>query len=346
VKIPFRQGIVRIPNGPSWLQATSLTGSTVDLNVAQEPIVITFAHYTGNYLFEEARALQGNRAAWGSDSPGTINGPIPQGQTSYLFWDVDLVSGALGHGWTLVKPVVAATEPPNPIPDMHWFDTTNTRMRVWKQASLQSAGAWVDKIRLFAATYVSNANIVPGVQIGAQGSSVVIGSQVGLDNGEWEHGNLILGSNNKPLKQADKTFVTTESQLIVQQTSGQNVKFDATLVFAQALEPIPSYTLVSFAPDRSIQIAKSSDIYNYVSGMITTGLDREEVGQVITNGVIRNPQWGVDGVFDGHINKPVFCGVTGELRLTPPVFGLIQQVGFVYELDSIYLNLFPPVRIR
>jgi hypothetical protein len=325
-----------------WLQATSLTGSSVDLNVAQEPIVITFAHYAGNYLFEETRPLQGARAAWGSDSQGTINGPLPA-QTSYLFWDVDLVTGALGHGWTTVKPVIAASEPPNPVPDMHWFDTTNTRMRVWKQASLQSPGAWVDKIRLFAATYYSNANIIPGVQIGSQGSSVVIGSQVGITGGPWDHGNIILGSNHRPLKQSDQTFVTTESTLIVQQTSGQNVKFDAALVFAQAVEPIPEFSLVSFAPGRTIKIARSSDIYSYVSGMIISGLDNNEVGQVITNGLIRNEQWSWT---DEQINLPVFCGATGELRLTPPVFGIIQQVGFIYDTDAIYVNLFPPVRIR
>lgn len=333
MKISFRQGIIRRQTsltGPEWLKKTSLTGNTIDLNANGEPVVFTIAHYNANYLFEETHSIT---AAWGGGTVGSINSPlVPVGQTQYLFWDIDLATGALTRGWTLISPVVSAQPPVNPAPDTHWFDTTNTRMRVFRQNGA-NPGNWIDKVRLFAGVYDQNANLQP----------MPIGSQVGLINGNWSAGNLIFGVNNKPLKQSDGTFVSTESDLIVSNTGGQNVKFDAALAYAQAAEEIPKFYLVKFDPDRRISLAKSSNQQSFVSGLSIGDLHQEEVGQIITNGVIRNEQWGWT---PSQINKPLFCGPTGEITLTPPTAGILQQIGFVYEQDAIYLNLFPPVRLR
>jgi hypothetical protein len=335
MRINFRQGIVRHQtslSGPQWIQKTSLSGNSIDINAQTEPVIITFAHYGANYIFEESRSVVG---AWGTGPHGSTNAPLTAlGVTQYLYWDVDLATGALTRGWTLLNPVIAAAEPPNPANDQHWFDMTNTRMRVFRQPG-SSPGSWQDKVRLFAAVYDQSAVLAP----------YPLGSQVGLTstNLQWNCGNLILGTNNKPLKQSDGTFVTTDSDLIIHQTSGQNVRFDMALVFAQASEEIPKYFLVSFQPDRRIGLASSDNIFSFVSGIVVEDLHQEEVGQVITNGVVRNEQWNWT---PGQINRPLFCGPTGELRLSPPLVGYVQQVGYVYDQDSIYMNLYPPVRIR
>lgn len=332
MKISFRQGIVRYQTGlqgPAWIQKTSLSGTTVDLNAGGEPVVITFAHYTANYVFEESKTVVG---AWGGGAPGTVNGPlVAHGQTQYLFWDVDLATGGLSHGWTLVPPIITPIEPTNPIADTHWFDTTLNKMRVFRKPGA-SPGVWQDKIRVFAAIYDQSANLIP----------YPIGTQVGI-TGQFDAGNLILGTNNKPLKQSDGTFVTTSSDLIIQQTSGQNVQFDMALKFAQAAEEIPKFSLVSFQPNSTIKLARSSNLYLFVSGICIEDLYEEEVGQVITSGMIRNEQWNWD---DSQINAPIFCGQTGQLSLVPPPVGVVQQVGFVADKDAIYMHLFPPVRVR
>lgn len=334
MKISFRQGIVRRQSNltaPDFLRKSTLSGTSIDLIVSPDPTVITFAHYTGNYLFEEGQTITG---AWGGDSVGSTNGPLTAtGQTQYLFWDVNLATGELTRGWTLVPPIVTPVEPTDPVHDTHWFDTTAVRMRVFRRPDPTRAGAWQDKIRLFAATYDSSANIIP----------MQIGSQVGITGGEWSTGNIILGANNKPLKQSDGTFVTTESDLIIYQTSGQNVKFDMTLVYAQASEDMPKFSLVSFQPDRRIGLASSNNVNSFVSGIILEDLYQDEVGQIVSNGVIRNEQWNWT---DEQINKPLFCGPAGEIRLNPPIVGVVQQVGYIYEQDSIYLNIFAPVRLR
>lgn len=332
--INFRQGIVRRQTnltGPDFLRKNSMAGTSIDLIVSPEPTVFTIAHYDSNYLFEETRSIIG---AWGSDAIGSTNGPLSPNQTQYLYWDVSLATGELTRGWTAVPPIISATEPTNPQPDTHWFDLLNTRMRVFRKPNPTSTGSWQDKVRLFAATYDSNAIINP----------FALGSQVGITGQDYRAGNIILGVNNKPLKQSDGTFVTTESNLIIYQTSGQNVKFDMTLVYAQAAEEIPKFYLVAFQPDRKIKLARSSiNTSSFVSGIVIEDLHEEEVGQIISNGIIRNEQWNWT---PPQINKPLFCGPNGELKLTPPTIGFVQQVGYVYDQDSIYLNLFPPVRLR
>lgn len=333
MKVSFRQGIIRhqtVLSAPDFLRKTSLSGESIDIIVSPEPTVFTMAHYGTDYLFEIGKTVVG---AWGGGPAGSINGPLtPHGVTQYLFWDVSLASGALSYGWTLVPPIVGVNEPTNPVPDQHWFDFQNTRMRVFTQPDPTKPGYWQDKIRLFAAVYSSSAIIIP----------FPIGSQVGIDGGEYNPGNIIYGANNRPIKQQDGTFLTTETQLLVSQTTGQNVKFDMGLVYGQASEEIPKFYLVSFKPDRTLGLASSNNVNRFVSGIVIEDLHQEEVGQVITNGIVRNEQWSWT---TAEINKPVFCGQNGEIRLTPPVVGVVQQVGFVYDTDSIYINLFPPVRL-
>lgn len=334
MKLLFRQGIVRHQTtitGPDWLQKTSLAGNSIDLNAGVEPVVITFAHYGANYLFEEGRTIVG---AWGGGAVGSVNGPLTgMGQAQYLYWDVDLATGALTRGWTLVPPIINATEPVDPLPDTHWFDSVNTRMRVFRKPNPNLPGAWQDKIRLFAAIYNTAGSIIP----------YPIGTQAGISGSQWNAGNLLLGANNRPLRQSDGTFASTESELIIHQTTGQNVKFDMALVYAQAAEEIPKFYLVSFRPDRRMGLASSTNMNSFVSGMVVEDHHEEEVGQIITNGVVRNEQWNWQ---PETINKPLFCGPTGEITLLPPVTGVSQQVGFVYDRDSVYINLFPPIRLR
>lgn len=332
MKVNFRQGIIRYPtnlSGPSFLQKTSLSASAVDLVISPEPVVLTFAHNTANYLLEEVRSITG---AWGGGAVGTANGPLPLNQACYLYWDVNLATAELTHGWTLIPPIVTSNEPASPEHDTHWFDTQATKMRVYRKPAT-GEGYWQDKVRLFAAKHESSGLITP----------MPIGSQVGIKDGNWSTGNIILGANNKPLKQSDGTFVTTESDLIIYQTSGQNVKFDMALVFAQAAEEIPKFFLVTFLPDRRVGLASSTNLNSFVSGIVVEDLYEDDVGQIITNGVVRNEQWNWT---PEQINKPLFCGPSGQISLTPARVGVVQQVGFVYDQDSIYLNLFPPIRLR
>lgn len=99
MEISFRQGIVRYDTNqsPPILSRTSLTAASIDLNVVDAPILVTFAHYDANYLIEETRTVVG---AWGSGDVNSTNGPLAMNQTQYLYWDLNLSTGALTRGWT------------------------------------------------------------------------------------------------------------------------------------------------------------------------------------------------------------------------------------------------------
>lgn len=328
--LSFRQGIVRHQtalNGPAWLQKTSSSGSTVDLNANQEPTIITFAQGAANYLVEETQSVSG---AWGGSHANSNNGPLPAGETSYLYWDIDLATSALSRGWTRVPWIATTAEPLNPTNDLHWFDLNRNIMRVYRKIGT-APGFWQDRIRVFAGVLFGNSVLVP----------YNTGTQVGL-NVPCQAGNIMLGTNNVPLKQSDGTFVTTTSKLIIQQTSGQNVQFDAALVYAQAAEEIPAFYLVAFKENKTVKLASSNDMLLQVAGISLDPLYEQEVGQIISNGRVRNNQWEFSAA---DIGKPLFCGPTGQLMLTPPPIGTLQQVAVVYDVSEIFINVLNPVRL-
>ena len=330
MNLSFRQGIVRYEVGqsPPILSKTPLSNSSIDLNVIDQSISVTFAHYTANYIIEETNSIIG---AWGSGDPNSTNGPMPMNQTQYLYWDINLATGALTRGWTAIPWIYSGNEPLTPQHDQHWFDLNTNRMRVWRKPGL-APGYWQDVIRCFVGWYDNNAII----------HIYSPGSQVGI-LGEFEGGNVIFGSNNLPLKQQDGTFATTATQLIIQQTSGQNVKFDAALIFAEAEESIPAFYMVNFLPNQKIQLAKSGELFKSAMGIVTQNLAQAEVGQVITNGKVRNDLWSWD---ISKVGSPIFLGPTGEIWLNPPPGGICQRIGEILSSDSVNINIHQPIRLR
>lgn len=341
MKVTFRQGMIRRQtnlSAPDFLRKTSLSGTSIDLIVSPEPTIVTLVHYGANYLIEEVRTKV---AAWGGGTdPGSgVNNDelVATGQTQYLYWDIDLATAQIRRGWTNSPPFINPIAPISPVNDLHWFDTSDIEkpiLKVWRVTG--NNGKWVEKVRCFAAIYTSSAIITP----------YPIGSQIGITAPTgyfYNTGPILLGVNNKPLRQSDGTFATTETQLIVQQTAGQNIKFETALTYAQAGEEIPKFHCVSMRPHGRIGLTRNTDIYNACSGVVIEDLHQEEVGQVISNGLIRNEQWSWT---PAQINKPLFVGTTGELTLLRPGAGFVQQIGYVYDTDAIYVNLFPPVRLR
>jgi hypothetical protein len=65
-----------------------------------------------------------------------------------------------------------------------------------------------------------------------------------------------------------------------------------------------------------------------------------EVGNVISNGLVRNEQW---NFLPSQVNMPLFCGQNGEVTLTPPPVGMLQEIGYVYDADTIYLRIQLPI---
>jgi len=211
MRLTFRQGIARYQTDV-YATATFLakSGNFINLVVSPDPTVIIFAHRSATYVVEEVRSVPN---AWG---------PFTTNQTKYLYWDINLLDASLTRGATNFPLIVAATAPNNPAVDQHWYDTSISQMKVW------NGNKWLDKLRVFAATYLNGATIQPWAK----------GSQVG-DNGSYDAGALVLDQYNKPLRASDGTFVTSTSGLSVVTGDTTKVNFETEVLAGMANEPIP-----------------------------------------------------------------------------------------------------------
>ena len=310
MNLNFTQGIVRCQkdlsgNVSKFLQVNSNDGGYIDLVVAPDPTVVVFAHKSKNYIIEEMTGLE---KAWG---------PFQAvGQTQYLYWDINFATGALVRGYTLLAPAISTSAPPSPQNDQHWFDTSTKCMKVWNGAK------WVEKIRVFAGIYDQSAVL----------AAKPTGTQVGLQNINILAGQILLGTNRSPLRDTDGTFLTTETEMVVGRTSSSNIRIEALTCYKQARESIPSYHLVSFGGTDSIRLASYLNLDRQVNGIVREHLYSGETGLVMTNGLIINDEWSFD---PAYIGRPLFCGPSGQVTLTVPPTGIVQQIGIVADTDKI-----------
>jgi PKD repeat protein len=315
VKLSFRQGIARyqtdVSSNPVFIQRSAGAGNFIDLIVSPDPTIIVFSHHEANYIVEESKSIS---SAWG---------PINNTQTTYLFWDINLLTGAVTRGTTLFPPMYTGTPPSSPIVDQHWYDTTENVMFVW------NGSKWIEKIRVFAG-YITSAAIIHPYRIGSQAGVL----------GDFEGGNIILDAYNKPLRQSDGTFVTSSTDLIISNNSAKKVKFETEVLNGMAAEPIPKFTLVQMRAGRQIVTGRSGDFMSRIAGIVTEDLYQSEVGYVIPDGLIRNEQWNFPS---NKVNRPVFCGPNGEVTTAPPQTGVCQICGYVYDTDAIYMNIMAPI---
>lgn len=315
MKLSFRQGIARyqtdVSSNPIFLQRSAGAGNFIDLLVSPDPTIIVFSHHEANYIVEESKSIDN---AWG---------PINNTQTTYLFWDINLLTGAVTRGTTLFPPMYTGTPTSSPTIDQHWYDTTDNVMRTW------NGSKWVEKIRVFAG-YITSAAIIHPYRIGSQAGIL----------GDFDGGNIILDAYNKPLRQSDGTFVTSSTDLIISNNSAKKVKFETEVLNGMAAEPIPKFTLVQMRAGRQIVTGRSTDFTSRVAGIVTEDLYLNEVGYIIPDGLVRNEQW--DFAAD-KINRPIFCGPNGQVTTVPPQAGVCQICGYVYDVDAIYINIMAPI---
>lgn len=321
MKLNFRQGIIRyqtdITNQPTFLKKSSLSGDYVDLNVSPDPTVITFAHYEKDYTYEETKYVEN---AWGPFQP--------LGQTQYLYWELDYLTGQIKRSFSLLSPVSGNTSPiSNPQVDQHWFDTSNKVMKVW------NGNSWVVKIRVFAGRYDSNAILVPNL----------LGSSVGL-NEECKSGLILFNDRGEPLKDARGRFITSESTILTHGDSGTTptttLHLETYIKHVEATEYIPKYSAVSLVGKNKIALGSYNNVDRLIIGLVEEDMYSGEVARLITSGRIFNEQWNWP---DHSIGKPIFCGVSGQITTVPPQVGISQMIGVILSDKEIDISVQMPI---
>lgn len=320
MKLKFRQGLARYQRdssgNPTFLQK-STDGLHVNLLVSPITTLIVFAHRDATYVVEEPKTVL---SAWG---------PLPGTNPKYLYWDVNTLTGALTRGFTTLAPLYTPSAPASPVVDQHWFSTTDQVMSVW------NGKAWIERIRCFAGTFTTNVTPMP------------LGTQAGIV-GDFEGGHILLDSYGQPLRQRNPAdpphvlarFVTSVTWLNVANNSNTQTRVEAKLMSGMASEEIPELSLVIMQPGKRLALARSTDYTTRVAGIVLEDLNESEIGTVIENGVVKSEQWNWP---TSSIMRPVFCGASGQVTLTPPLVGVSQQVGFVFDTNSIFMRIQSPV---
>lgn len=305
MKIPFRQGLVnfaRSGDNQSQFMKVNTSRNYVDLVSNKVSVTIAFAHGKSNYILSEPADVT---AAWG---------PIG-GVKQWLYWDIDKLTGKRSFGTTKLAPVVADIAPTVRPTDLHWFDTTTTTMKVW------TGGSWLPVIRVFAGTY--------------DGTSLVqntYGSQV--DNRQSvAAGRVIYDAIGKPVRKQSGEFFTTEDNFLVTGETSSTVNLEQGSFVAQAIEPIPAYSVIKLTDVGKMSLASYDDIDNVALAVSTIATNTNDIGSAVFNGIIYNPFWNWP-----KINAPLWVYNSGEVSDTEPVNNKKPPIGRVLTPTTILFN--------
>ena len=320
MKIAFRQGIIRYQsdsnNSPSYLAKSALDGRFIDLIVSPDPTVISFAHGNANYTIEEVKPIH---HAWGPFLPNE------EEASKYLYWDINLATGRISRSHTIVTPLSGPLAPNNPSQDQHWFDTSTAQMKVW------NGQAWTVRIRVFAGIFSQEAIIIP----------MPLGTQVNL-NVPCDSGTILLDDQLKPLRASDQTFLTTETNFQIQSASNNPntaLRFESTLAFVTAGEYIPAFSAVTFVASDTVMLGRYT-LGNLIHGIVVEDMYLGDVSRLVSSGIVYNEQWNFTQT---QIGKPLFCGATGQITLTPPPFGVCQMIGTIDSNKTINMSIQTPI---
>lgn len=302
--VPFRQGLVRIQNTPSFL---SYVGNVVNLVVTTDPIIVSFAYQSTNYLFEENESINN---AW--------VGPFSSLSTHWLYWDLDMQTGSRTFGHTDVNPLYGNNPPAFPLADQHFFFYGDSTMKVWNGVS------WIPKLRVFAGQINSGALIVP----------YTVETQVLLNQG-GNQGFMLFDQTGSPISNNKNYFITTESILYAQNSQLNSYKIEAVQVDGRAIESIPKFSAITWKNINQLGLASYTDYLHPSIGIAVEDMSIDQIKKFVTNGYLTNPNWN----FINAPNTPVWVGVNGEITITVPQTWSMQKMGFVVGPDTIFVAI-------
>jgi len=267
-----------------------------------------------NYLYSEHQIILD---AW--------VGPFTTGKNYWLYWDIDLASGVRTFGHTLCAPIAQSTPPPENqlIADLHWFDTTVNKMKVY------NGNSFVERLRVFAAKLINGATF-QSLSIRAPDFT---GTQVGLEIPSLA-GALVFDSVGQPIRTGDGAFFTTEDSFVTGVPTGASLKINSTLVPAAANQPLTKFQVVQFVAFNKIGPAAPSLTNDVVLGMIDRDLAATEVTNIAIQGLIFNEEWDFTSA---GVNASIFVGVGGIVSLTP-VFPTQFSIGRVIDKQTILFS--------
>lgn len=306
--ISYNQGVVRgetTLGDPVFLTKSS---SNVHIYVSNEPIVAVLAHKTKSYLLTEPVSVNN---AWTGIPPGG----------AWLYWDINLSTGVVTRGFTIVEPLFGTSLPPSAVAnDQHYFVTASKRHYVW------NGSAWSEICRVFAGA-VSNTGVL---------TMKPFATQVGL-NTQVQAGYIIYGLNGQGIIDvSDNTFINTGSGFLLQGGPKQfPISLDNELNYVLADDPIPACRFITMIPTGRCVLASNGD-EAYAAGFTLEAIPEGESGRIHYSGFITSDALEFDSA---DIGKILWLTGSGQMSVTRPGTTVAQSVGVIISPTSFLLNM-------
>lgn len=317
--IEFQQGIYRQQDTRPFLTFAS---KGVRINVDDSPTIIAFAHGKSNYLFTEDRTVD---PAW--------VGPFPRQKRAWLYWDIDPTTGRRTFNYTTVDPFTnkgfGAKLPQFPKRGQHFFLINENKMKYY------TGRAWKTVIRVFAGVINDNSHL----------EIFENGSQVGKNIQSYA-GHILFNEDGTPIKKSGKfsstEFVTSETLFNPQNDLGNAYKVESTQINARAIEPVPKFHCVSFKGPKRYGLASRLDPDNPCVGIAVEDFVKDKIGKIVTHGIIQNRDfWN----FSGPYGTMLWVGDTGEVTTVVPQSQSMQNIGYVINASTIFVDIRQPIQM-
>ena len=311
MQLNFRQGLDKAPT--NFLGYDSIHNS-VDLSTANGNLLVTAAHHTKNFLIDERNTVS---SAWGPLVWNNLWGVAPGTPTYFLYWDINISTGAVTRGFTPHSTIYATVPPVSPLVNQHWFDITNIVMNVWDGA------AWVPTIRVFAGS-ITGSLITP----------FIVGSQAGL-TGLIDAGYILYDITGGGIKGPDGEFVTTTTQIMTNHGAFSSpLRLELISATAVAAEIIPAFYCVTSLKNNTIGIASIST-GKRPYGVVVNGVLAGAAIDVVTNGLVYNDAWN----WDPLLAQELYCDTNGQIVQTPALGIETVRVGIALSAKSALINV-------
>ena len=316
MNLNFRQGLIsyqQTGSQPQYLQPSATTGF-IDLNVSPSSFVGTIAHGSSDYLLKFDASIL---AAWG---------PLVAGVDNYLYFDLNLITGAVTRGIATLAPIVSATAPVSPVTNQMWFDSVNTVFKFWNGNGTK----WVDAPRL-----------VVGRVIQGNPNQIVMynsGSNVGLNNTPGTPGFLMLDTMLRPLRTSLGELLTMSSPVRAVSTIGTSGVLTTpsnNFIPVRANEAIPPMGLVYFSSSDGVSLASSDPSLvqpRTPIGIVENGLALNDIGVVTQVGEIVYDTW---NWAPDQIGQPLYCDFNGNLTTTRPSSIQAFRCGWIKNSNTV-----------
>ena len=263
--VQFRNGVVQYQYSPSPSQPTFLTRTTtgsgynININTDEKDLVVTISQGPAEYLVRWNRNVA---TAWTFDDA----------LTHYLYVDIDRRTGAITFGSTLHPITYSNTYPSIPQMYQNFFYTVDGNTYEW------SGSLWVPKTRVF---------------VGQCSNSTLVGYTGTMTNTNvpYRSGTIVYSDDGKPIIKGNKTFLTTEDNLLFNSVPGNNTTLENATLFVTAQVSLGAPRFVKLLNDGYIDYAQPSDVGNALIFLLTEPLNAGETTSIVVSGKIISSTW-------------------------------------------------------